>query len=52
MTLGAFLLGGVLLHTAEGQEKIEGDLKLLRGKWTTLSENGDKVTYTFQHIQA
>ena len=39
------LVSGAGLRGAE--DKPEGDLKTIQGRWTAPTENGDKVVYTF-----
>jgi uncharacterized protein (TIGR03067 family) len=45
-TLAGLLVAGVSLRGAE--DKIEGDLKKVQGKWTTPSGTGGTVKYTFE----
>ena len=45
LALTALLATGAGLRAAD--EKAEGDLKKLQGKWTTPAGEGGKVTYTF-----
>jgi uncharacterized protein (TIGR03067 family) len=49
MTLAALLVPIAGLHAGDDKEKdkVEAELKKLKGKWTSPSGNGGKVTYTF-----
>jgi uncharacterized protein (TIGR03067 family) len=46
LVLAASLMTGTALRGED--EKLEGDLKLLQGKWTAPAGDGGKVTYTFK----
>jgi uncharacterized protein (TIGR03067 family) len=48
--VGFALVAAILAPVAglrAADEKVEGDLKKVQGKWTAPSGNGEKVTYTF-----
>ncbi len=46
LALATLLLAGAGLRAAD--DKVDGDLKKLQGKWTSPAGDGGKVTYTFE----
>jgi uncharacterized protein (TIGR03067 family) len=46
LAMAAVLAAGAGLRGDE--EKVEGDLKKIQGKWTATADDGHKVTYTFK----
>jgi uncharacterized protein (TIGR03067 family) len=44
LALTALIVPAASLRAAD--EKLEGDLKKIQGKWSTTAGNGEKVTYT------
>ena len=46
LALAALVVPAAGLRGAD--DKIEGDLKAIQGKWTATTENGNKVTYTVE----
>ncbi|WP_435007347.1 TIGR03067 domain-containing protein [Tundrisphaera lichenicola] len=46
VALAALIVPAATLRGAE--DKIDGDLKAIQGKWSMNSENGDKITYTVE----
>ncbi len=47
LALAALIFPIAALHAADDKEKVEGDLKKLQGKWSTASNDGGKIAYTF-----
>jgi uncharacterized protein (TIGR03067 family) len=46
LSLAALIVPAASLRAAD--EKIDGDLKAIQGKWSMKTENGNKVTYTVE----
>ena len=46
LALAALIVAPALPRAFADDEKVDGDLKKMQGKWSTKAGNGDKVTYT------
>ncbi len=46
LALAALIVAPALPGAFADDEKVDGDLKKMQGKWSTKAGNGDKVTYT------